>query len=72
MIRERCSCGAEFETDEDNAVALLKVWRREHRHQPDTDLSPTSGVSQVEQVVGFQVNGLSVPVRTEHLDDDEA
>lgn len=33
MIRERCSCGAEFETDEDKAISLVKSWRESHRHQ---------------------------------------
>ena len=73
MIREVCSCGAEFETDEDDAVALLNDWRTSHRHdaKPAVDLSPTSGMAQVEQVMGFQVSGLSVPVRHEHVDDDD-
>lgn len=49
MVRERCSCGAEFETDLKSALQLLKSWRVTHRH----DLSE-SGVfvnvsSQVEQ-----------------------
>lgn len=31
MVREVCSCGAEFESDESNAVRLLREWRRKHR-----------------------------------------
>ena len=47
MIRERCSCGAEFETDEDNPVKLLTTWRKLHRHEPpapqhDSDLTVTT------------------------------
>ena len=33
MIRELCSCGAEFETDQSNAVRLLREWRATHRHE---------------------------------------
>lgn len=36
MIRERCSCGAEFETDEKTAVRLIREWRDAHRHEPET------------------------------------
>lgn len=32
MVRERCSCGAEFETDLKSALQLLKSWRSTHRH----------------------------------------
>lgn len=49
MVREKCSCGAEFETDERSALQLLKSWRLTHLH-----LVSESGVfvnvsSQVEQ-----------------------
>lgn len=30
MVRERCSCGAEFESDDSQAVRLLRQWRKEH------------------------------------------
>jgi hypothetical protein len=33
MVREVCSCGAEFETDQSNAVRLLREWRQVHRHE---------------------------------------
>ena len=32
MIRERCSCGAEIETDEQHALRLVNEWRKNHRH----------------------------------------
>jgi hypothetical protein len=57
MIREVCSCGAEFESDLPNQVELVKNWRRTHKHadkphKPDTaDLSITSD-NQV--ALGFQ------------------
>ena len=31
MIRERCSCGAEFETNQKDASRLLNAWRKNHR-----------------------------------------
>jgi len=31
MVRERCSCGAEFESDDDSAVKLLREWRKAHK-----------------------------------------
>lgn len=29
-VRERCSCGSEFESDERDAVKLWREWRRQH------------------------------------------
>jgi hypothetical protein len=57
MIREVCSCGAEFETDDRDAVILVKNWRRTHKHT-DKPLEPSQGVIQVvsdkEVALGFQ------------------
>lgn len=57
MIREVCSCGAEFETDDREAIALTKTWRRTHKHSekphtPDTTVIQVSGDNQV--ALGFQ------------------
>lgn len=57
MIREVCSCGAEFETDDRDAVALIKSWRRTHKHTdkphtPDTSVIQVQSDSQV--ALGFQ------------------
>lgn len=57
MIREVCSCGAEFETDDRDAIDLVKNWRRTHKHsdkpqKPDTRDSSTLSDSQV--ALGFQ------------------
>jgi hypothetical protein len=41
MIREVCSCSAEFETDEENAIALVREWRKKHIHQMPIQ-SPTT------------------------------
>ena len=57
MIREVCSCGAEFETDDRDAIALVKSWRRTHKHSekpstPDTKDSTLYSDNQV--ALGFQ------------------
>jgi hypothetical protein len=33
MIRERCSCGAEIETDEAHPIRILNGWRQSHKCQ---------------------------------------
>lgn len=39
MVRERCSCGAEFESDSKQAMRLVREWRATHTCQPTlTDL----------------------------------
>ena len=57
MIREVCSCGAEFETDDRDAVELVKSWRRTHKHadkpsKPDSRDSST--LSNTDVALGFQ------------------
>lgn len=57
MIREVCSCGAEFETDDRDAIALVKNWRRTHRHseKPQEALrQDTSATSNTDIALGFQ------------------
>lgn len=49
MVRERCSCGAEFETDEKSALQLLKSWRTTHLHhvsEPNTFVNVSSQIEQ--------------------------
>ena len=57
MIREVCSCGAEFETDDREAIALVRSWRKTHKHSerphtPDTSVIQVQGDNQV--ALGFQ------------------
>lgn len=57
MIREVCSCGAEFETDDRDAVILVKNWRKTHKHtekpqQVDTAVMQVQSDNQV--ALGFQ------------------
>ena len=57
MIREVCSCGAEFETDDRDAIELVKSWRKTHKHtnKPSTTDSSVIQVSSDNQVaLGFQ------------------
>jgi hypothetical protein len=57
MIRETCSCGAEFETDDRDAIELIKSWRRTHKHS-DKPLKPaerdSSALSNTDIALGFQ------------------
>ena len=57
MIREVCSCGAEFETDDRDAIALVKNWRRTHKHSersPEAPKHDTSATSNTDIALGFQ------------------
>ena len=56
MIREVCSCSAEIETDEDDAMAIVKEWRKKHIHQmPQPNLPIFSEVSSNHEIApGFQ------------------
>jgi hypothetical protein len=57
MIREVCSCGAEFETDDRDSVALIKNWRRTHKHaekQLTQDTRDVSVLSNTDIALGFQ------------------
>ena len=56
MIRETCSCGAEFETDLPEQVELVKHWRKTHKHSADkVERKDSSILSTTDTtVVGFQ------------------
>ena len=57
MIREVCSCGAEFETDDRDAIELIKNWRRTHKHSDKpskADSRDSSTLSNSEVALGFQ------------------
>lgn len=58
MIRETCSCGAEFETDDRDAIQLVKSWRRSHKHSDKPSVTPVSDISILSDnqvALGFQV-----------------
>jgi hypothetical protein len=57
MIREVCSCGAEFETDDRDAVILIKNWRRTHKHAEkavEAPVGPFQVQSDSQVALGFQ------------------
>lgn len=57
MIRETCSCGAEFETDDREAIELIKSWRRTHKHSDKAqkpDSRDSSTLSNTDVALGFQ------------------
>jgi hypothetical protein len=57
VIREVCSCGAEFETDDREAITLVKSWRKTHKHSEKPQM-PESGHGSIlgtnEVALGFQ------------------
>ena len=70
MIRETCSCGAEFETDDREAIVLVKSWRKTHKHtdkpsERDTSVVQIQGDNQV--ALGFQA---IYDQYNDHTDDD--
>jgi len=58
MIREVCSCSAEIETDEDDALAIVKEWRKKHIHQMPQSNPPTfSDVASNHEIApGFSMD----------------
>lgn len=58
MIREVCSCGAEFETDHPDQVELAKNWRRYHKHADRITTKDSSTISNTDIALGFQVQDL--------------
>jgi magnesium-transporting ATPase (P-type) len=57
MIRETCSCGAEFETDDREAIELVKSWRKTHKHSDKpskADSRDSSTLSDNQVALGFQ------------------
>ena len=56
MIRETCSCGAEFETDLPEQVELVKSWRKTHKHSTDKlERKDSSILSDNTVALGFAV-----------------
>jgi hypothetical protein len=57
MIREVCSCGAEFETDVPEQITLVKSWRRTHKHtekQVTQEIKDSTLLTNTEVALGFQ------------------
>lgn len=64
MIRERCTCGAEFETDEEDPLEIWATWRELHRcvEQP-SEGSVLGGTAQVEQAPDYTIPELHIGFR---------
>lgn len=66
-IRERCSCGARFEVAESKAAArLVREWRKSHScpdKVEEIELRDVAMSAQVENAIGFRIEGLDVPAR---------
>lgn len=60
MIREVCSCGAEFETDDRDAIDLIKNWRRTHKHDPKPEQRDATINTSTDVALGFRAMALPV------------
>jgi hypothetical protein len=63
-ISEKCSCGARFKADGETAPRLLREWRKQHacpETTPAEELRDVAMSAQVENAIGFRVEGLQVP-----------
>lgn len=69
MIRERCSCGAEFETDEEHAIKLLRAWRKQHRHEPQTPGRDTDTSASIELATDPRTPELHIGFRNDPFED---
>lgn len=58
MLKERCSCGARFETNSKDSARLWREWRKNHVcrfPQQQEEIQAVHGdTSQVEIALGFQ------------------
>lgn len=69
-LRETCSCGAQFlldvSFDDVNAgMKLLREWRKKHVcSSSESEVQAMGGgTAQVEQQIGFAIEGLDYPAR---------
>lgn len=63
MIRERCSCGAEIETDSDGDYDIVVEWRDVHKCIPVIEQSTVSGFAQVETAPDYVLPELHIGFR---------
>lgn len=64
-VRERCSCGAEIETDERDSLKIVQEWRAGHvcPDKSDDDYQPIGGVAQVEQAPDYTIPDMHIGFR---------
>jgi len=58
MIREVCSCNAEFETDDRDAIELVKAWRRTHKHDVRQEQKDMTAYTNTDIALGFKAMAL--------------
>ena len=64
MIAESCSCGAKFKTDEDNAIVLVREWRKKHHCQEgEVELRDIETTSTIGFSSDYRGTGLDVPAK---------
>jgi len=60
MIREVCSCSAEFETDDRDAIELVKQWRKTHKHDVKQEQRDVTTLTNTDIALGFKAMALPV------------
>lgn len=74
-VLEVCSCGARIKVEGDEAIKLVREWRRNHpcrTPREDDEVSMIiSDTSQTERSIGFSLQGLDVPARVTDPFEDE-
>jgi hypothetical protein len=70
MIRERCSCGAEIETDEQEAYSIVAEWREEHSCKMALEPTQTSGFATVDLAPDYTNPELHIGFRYNEEDDE--
>jgi hypothetical protein len=65
VLRERCACGAEIETDEQDCLEIVQEWRINHicPDKLDEDFAPIGGTAQVEQAPDHTVPDMHIGFR---------
>ena len=64
-VRERCSCGAEIETDEVDALEIVTEWREVHvcPEPAPEEFAPIGGLAQVEQAPDYTIPEMHIGFR---------
>ncbi len=74
-VRETCSCGAQFKIKTDKAMRSVREWRKQHNCLDKPTEPPEARevvmTAQVENAIGFRVEGLTVATRDYEPDWEE-
>jgi hypothetical protein len=74
-VRETCSCGAQFKIKTDKAMRSVREWRKHHNCLDKPTEPPEAREvaisAQVENAIGFRVEGLTVPAKDYDPFEDE-